>query len=30
MTYMIGGKQYIAFAVGGGGLQEEIIALTLP
>ena len=29
ITYMAGGKQYIAFPVGGGPLVEELIALTL-
>jgi glucose dehydrogenase len=30
MTYMAGGKQHVVFATGGGGLPEELIALTLP
>ena len=30
MTFMAGGKQHIAFPSGGGGLPEELIALTLP
>lgn len=30
MTYSIGGKQYIAVAVGGGKEPSEIIALALP
>jgi quinoprotein glucose dehydrogenase len=29
MTYMAGGKQYIAFPVGGGSLVEELIAVSL-
>jgi quinoprotein glucose dehydrogenase len=29
MTYMAGGKQYIVFAVGGGPLVEELIAISL-
>ena len=29
ITYMAGGKQYIAFPVGGGPLVEELIAVTL-
>jgi quinoprotein glucose dehydrogenase len=29
ITYMAGGKQYIAFPVGGGGLVEELIAVSL-
>jgi quinoprotein glucose dehydrogenase len=29
MTYMAGGKQYIAFPVGGGPLVEELIAVSL-
>jgi len=29
MTYMTGGKQYIAVATGGGE-ESEIVALTLP
>ena len=29
MTYMAGGKQYIAFPVGGGPLVEELIAVAL-
>jgi quinoprotein glucose dehydrogenase len=29
MTYMAGGKQYIAFSVGGGPLVEELIAVSL-
>ena len=29
ITYMAGGKQYIAFPVGGGPLVEELIALSL-
>jgi quinoprotein glucose dehydrogenase len=29
MTYMAGGKQYIVFAVGGGPLAEELIAISL-
>jgi quinoprotein glucose dehydrogenase len=30
MTYLAGGKQHIVFPVGGGGIPEELIALTLP
>jgi len=30
MTYMMGGKQYIAFPIGGSNITEELIALTLP
>jgi quinoprotein glucose dehydrogenase len=30
MTYMVGGKQYIAIPVGGANLTEELVALTLP
>ena len=30
MTYMAGGKQYVAFPVGGSTLPAEIIALALP
>ena len=30
MTYMAGGKQYVAFPVGGASLPEELIALALP
>jgi quinoprotein glucose dehydrogenase len=29
ITYMTGGKQYIAFPVGGGPLAEELIAVSL-
>jgi len=29
ITYMVGGKQYIAFPVGGGPLVEELIAVAL-
>jgi quinoprotein glucose dehydrogenase len=29
MTYMAGGKQFIVFAVGGSGLVEELIAVSL-
>jgi quinoprotein glucose dehydrogenase len=29
VTYMAGGKQYIAFPVGGGPLTEELIAVSL-
>jgi quinoprotein glucose dehydrogenase len=29
ITYIAGGKQYIAFPVGGGGLVEELIAVSL-
>jgi quinoprotein glucose dehydrogenase len=30
MTYMVNGKQYVAFAVGGASIPEELIALSLP
>jgi hypothetical protein len=30
MTYMAGGKQYVAFPVGGADIPEELIALALP
>ncbi len=30
ITYMAGGKQYVAFPVGGSNIPEELIALTLP
>ena len=30
MTYMVNGKQHIAFSVGGAGISEELIALRLP
>ena len=30
ITYMAGGKQFIAFSTGGGGLDEELIAVALP
>jgi quinoprotein glucose dehydrogenase len=30
MTYMIGGKQYVAISVGGSNIPEELIVLTLP
>ena len=30
MTYMAGGKQFIAFPVGGSNIPEELIALALP
>jgi quinoprotein glucose dehydrogenase len=29
ITYMAGGKQYIAFPVGGGPVPEELIAVSL-
>ena len=29
ITYMAGGKQYIAFPVGGGPIAEELIAVSL-
>ena len=29
ITYMAGGKQYIAFPVGGGPIEEELIAVSL-
>jgi glucose dehydrogenase len=30
MTYMAGGKQYVAFPIGGANITEELIALSLP
>jgi hypothetical protein len=30
MTYMAGGKQYVAFPIGGANITEALIALTLP
>jgi quinoprotein glucose dehydrogenase len=30
ITYMAGGKQYVAFPVGGSNIAEELIALALP
>jgi len=30
MTYMAGGKQHVAFPIGGANITEELIALTLP
>jgi quinoprotein glucose dehydrogenase len=30
ITYMAGGKQFIAFSTGGGPLTEELIAVALP
>jgi glucose dehydrogenase len=30
MTYMAGGKQYVAFPVGGSNVMEELVALALP
>ncbi len=30
MTYMVGGKQYVAFPVGGSNIPEELIAVSLP
>jgi quinoprotein glucose dehydrogenase len=30
MTYMAGGKQYVAFSVGGSNIPEELVALALP
>jgi quinoprotein glucose dehydrogenase len=30
MTYMAAGRQFIAFSTGGGGLDEELIAVALP
>lgn len=30
MTYMIAGKQYVAFPIGGATIPEELIALALP
>jgi quinoprotein glucose dehydrogenase len=30
ITYMAGGKQYVAFPVGGSNIPEELIAVALP
>lgn len=30
MTYMAGGKPYVAFPIGGSNMPEELIALALP
>lgn len=30
MTYMAGGKQYVAFPIGRANVTEELIALALP
>jgi quinoprotein glucose dehydrogenase len=30
MTYLAGGKQYVAFPVGGSNIPEELIAVALP
>jgi hypothetical protein len=30
MTYMVNGKQYIAFTVGTATAPAEVVALTLP
>ena len=30
ITYMAGGKQFIVFAIGGGPLPEELVAVALP
>ncbi len=30
ITYMAGGKQFVAFPIGGGGLPEELVAVALP
>jgi quinoprotein glucose dehydrogenase len=30
MTYMAGGKQYVAFPIGGSNVTEELVALALP
>ena len=30
MTYLAGGKQYVAFSIGGATIPEEVVALTLP
>src|SRR5262245_22295244 len=30
MTYMVGGKQFVAFPIGGSNIPEELIALSLP
>ena len=30
MSYMAGGKQFIVFAIGGGPIPEELIAVALP
>ncbi len=29
ITYMAGGKQYIAFPVGGGAIVEELVAVSV-
>ena len=30
MTYMLGGKQYIVLAIGGGNYSAELVAYKLP
>ena len=30
ITYMAGGKQFIAFSIGGGPVPEELVAVALP
>ena len=30
MAYMAGGKQHVAFAIGGASITAELIALALP
>jgi len=30
MTYMLGGKQYLVLAIGGGNYSAELVAYKLP
>jgi quinoprotein glucose dehydrogenase len=30
MTYMLGGKQYVVLAIGGGNYSAELVAYRLP
>ncbi len=30
MTYMLGGRQYIVVAIGGGNYSAELLAFRLP
>jgi quinoprotein glucose dehydrogenase len=30
MTYMLGGRQYIVIAIGGGNYSGELLAFSLP
>jgi quinoprotein glucose dehydrogenase len=30
MSYMLGGRQYIVVAIGGGGVAGELVAFRLP